>query len=722
MSGPRDPGDTGGAWTSTHEHARTLLAERLSEPLDAENAAWLDGHLADCLECRLVDTEYRAAREALKALSAPIPPRDLWARTSAALDRADRRPRRRWTISTASLGGLGRSRGGIGAAIVAVVMVAFLAGSVLLPASPSKIALSSGGPSVASSGAAPATPIAVQRGDVAWFTSSADGGLMLNNSPVEEVCPTTAATPCATLDTESNGVVRVAVTPRSIYASPLRNQVVVLGRKPGSNDLTMYVMTVSSAPRASTQPSATAVPPPSTPPTPPTPSPTVALSPPPSAGSTPTPTSSQSASPVESATPTSSATPEATATPTASIVPLETPSPTAAAVLAIASNLVVVGQAAAYSRDGTWFAFTARSASTTSGSDIYLWRAGDLVAKPITTDGRSVFSGWVGDRLVGSRVELPIVQPAPSSSDGASSASPAGSAVSGAPASSAGSSESPVVPDAATGAGGSAAPASPSEFSASSFLLDPATGFAAPLASSAWRPVVDPSGRLVVYWQGSIAGDPTTGGWTGATGHLVVGSWSALAGAALTAVGPGTPDDSAASTVPGDSAGSSVAPKSSASPAPAAPSPASPGDPGASAGQEGTNPSASDTPVPSVGPLALPADLGSATGVSWDAGWDETGEHLAIWIGNPADPASGRISLVTIDPNVGGILTQGPSLTANPALPGFSLSDGHLAWATPPDTNGSGSRLQVFAWSGPDAGKIDSPPAGATDMVIVVQH
>ena len=712
-----------GAWTSTHEHARTLLAERLSEPLDMENAAWLDGHLADCQECRLVDTEYRAAREALKALIAPIPPRDLWARTSAALDRAERRPRRPWAISTASLGGLGRSRGGIGAAIAAVVMVAFLAGSVLLPASPSKIALSSGRPSVASSGVAPATPIAVQPGDVAWFTSSADGGLMLNNSAVEQVCPTTAATPCATLDTESNGVARVAVTPRSIYASPLRNQVVVLGRKPGSNDLTMYVMTVSSGPRASTEPSATAVPPPSsTPPTRPTPSPTVAVSPSPSAGSTPTPTPSQGASPVESATPTPSATPDATATPTASIVPLETPSPTAAAVLAIASNLVVVGQAAAYSRDGTWFAFTARSASTTSGSDIYLWRAGDLVAKPITTDGRSVFSGWVGDRLVGSRVELPIVQPAPSSSDGASSASPAGSAVSGAPASSVGPSESSVAPDTASGAAGSAAPASPSEFSASSFLLDPATGFAAPLASPAWRPVVDPSGRLVVYWQGSIVGDPTTGGWTGATGHLVVGSWAALAGAALTAVGSGSPDDSAAPSVPGDSAGSSVAPNSSASPATAPPSSASPGGAGASAGQSATSPSASDTPVPSVGPLALPTDLGSATGVSWDAGWDETGEHLAIWIGNPADPASGHISLITIDPKADQILTQGPSLTANPALPGFSLSDGHLAWATPPDTNGSGSRLQVFAWSGPDAGKIDSPPAGATDLVIVVQH
>jgi hypothetical protein len=80
------------------------------------------------------------------------------------------------------------------------------------------------------------------------------------------------------------------------------------------------------------------------------------------------------------------------------------------------------------------------------------------------------------------------------------------------------------------------------------------------------------------------------------------------------------------------------------------------------------------------------------------------------------------VSLLRIDPVTRESATDGPSLLANPALPGFSLSDGHLAWATPPDATGSGSRLQVFAWAGPDAGKIASQPAGATDTVIVVQH
>ena len=121
-------------------------------------------------------------------------------------------------------------------------------------------------------------------------------------------------------------------------------------------------------------------------------------------------------------------------------------------------------------------------------------------------------------------------------------------------------------------------------------------------------------------------------------------------------------------------------------------------------------------------PVELATEIGSAAGRSWDAAWDETGEHLAVWIGDPADTSSGRISLVSIDPATRQSETNGPSLLANPALPGFSLSDGHLAWATPPDASGSGSRLQVFAWSGPDAGKIDSQPAGATDTVIVVQH
>jgi hypothetical protein len=382
-------------------------------------------------------------------------------------------------------------------------------------------------------------------------------------------------------------------------------------------------------------------------------------------------------------------------------------------VLAIASDLIVVGQTAAYSPDGTWFAFNARPAGATSGSDIYLWRTGQQMASPITTDGRSVFSGWVGDRLAGSRVDpvAPVDTPSPSADAATPSADATPVASDAAP------SDAAASPSDAASA--TASPAT-SELTATSFLLDPATGVTVPLGVPAWRPVVDASGRLVVYWEGTVVPDPASGGWIGGRGRLVVGSWPALAGAALAAGAFDAPAVVVA-PVPGDPAGSGTAGAAPTASPSAEVSPTIDTNP-ASSSPDASGLGASPPDEPSAGPVDLPAGVGPAAGKSWDAGWDENGEHLAIWIGDPADPGSGRISLLSIDPVTRESATDGPSLLANPALPGFSLSDGHLAWATPPDATGSGSRLQVFAWAGPDAGKIASQPAGATDTVIVVQH
>ena len=70
-----------------HERARALASDRLDGPLAAADALWLEDHLADCDACRTVATDFTANRELLRALPVPEPPRDLWARTSVALDR-----------------------------------------------------------------------------------------------------------------------------------------------------------------------------------------------------------------------------------------------------------------------------------------------------------------------------------------------------------------------------------------------------------------------------------------------------------------------------------------------------------------------------------------------------------------------------------------------------------------------------------------------------------
>ena len=106
-----------------HDRARSLAARRLDEPLEAADAAWLADHLAGCAACRSVAAAYEADRLLLRGLrdQQPEPPRDLWARTAAAIER-----------ESAAHGGPHRTTGGgrrgpalgflAGVAVVAVVI------------------------------------------------------------------------------------------------------------------------------------------------------------------------------------------------------------------------------------------------------------------------------------------------------------------------------------------------------------------------------------------------------------------------------------------------------------------------------------------------------------------------------------------------------------------------------------------------------------------------
>jgi hypothetical protein len=86
------------SWSSPHERARTRAAERLAAPLPGPEAAWLESHLADCDNCRAIADSYEADRLLLRQLreNDPEPPRDLWARTAAGIERegAAHRPAR----------------------------------------------------------------------------------------------------------------------------------------------------------------------------------------------------------------------------------------------------------------------------------------------------------------------------------------------------------------------------------------------------------------------------------------------------------------------------------------------------------------------------------------------------------------------------------------------------------------------------------------------------
>jgi hypothetical protein len=69
------------------------------------------------------------------------------------------------------------------------------------------------------------------------------------------------------------------------------------------------------------------------------------------------------------------------------------------------------------------------------------------------------------------------------------------------------------------------------------------------------------------------------------------------------------------------------------------------------------------------------------------------------------DPASGRLERPHGAPQ---------DVTA---LPGFSIANGRLAWATPRGQGGEGSRVQIVAWTKEAVGAVESGPV--EDVVVI---
>jgi hypothetical protein len=462
-----------------HERARTLLAQRMDEPILPMDAEWLDSHLATCDACGAVADDYEADRSVLRSLRAatPEPPRDLWARTAAAIEAEAGKGR----------GAAGAPRPerrvlGIPAAVHAPVsglaVVAIVVGAALFNSSP------------VVPGAA-ATPIPL-RADVAVLNRGTDGSLQISTGRLNEVCPVTGSGCSVEPSFDTYGLALGTSADVEGVISPKGDHLVVIQRDPtGSGGV--FVVPVHSRPTASPSPaSGSSAMPAVTATVAPTPAPTTtptetpSASPVASATSTPTastavPTpepsgagTSASGSPSEPPTepPSDAATPAPSVSPEASDTPTETPvvevTPRPDGALEIATNVVVVAGPAAYSADGGHFAFTARPADGSGGPDVYVWDTKETVARAITNDHRSVFADWAGDDLLVSRVD-----------DG----------------------------------------------SPSTVQVD-TNGKAVDVASrSAWLPALSPDGSRAAWWDGSVALADDGVTWVPDTGHLVVGAW-----------------------------------------------------------------------------------------------------------------------------------------------------------------------------------------------------
>ena len=306
-------------WSSAHERARLRAAERLDGPLEPAETAWLAEHLAGCDDCRSIAGAYEADSLALRDLrgTTPQPPRDLWARTSAAIERdaaAHGRGQRgtsgRRTRTLPALGALS------GLAVIAVVVgVSVISGGFLgqppITALGQPPGIQPAGDPGSSPPAARPTPIAVGAGNVDWFGNDGQGNLAYSTTGVHEVCAQEQRPDCAPVFDPNARRVSIDARPKSIFRSPVESQAVVVGTDAAGHDAVFVISLPTAEPTPGfsatpTDPTGSGTPPTTSPTTQPSGTPVATTSalptstPPPTP--TPTPTDSASASPPESAT------------------------------------------------------------------------------------------------------------------------------------------------------------------------------------------------------------------------------------------------------------------------------------------------------------------------------------------------------------------------------------------------------------------------------------
>ncbi len=662
----------------SHERSRAWLAERLDGPLQPAREDALATHLASCASCRQVDAEYRANRAAIRLLAGPVAPRDLPARTLAALEVEVRRVRPPRATPLPRLRGARRGNGVAFGSLLTVALVAVVGALLVGPA------VQIPGPNVG------ATPFAIAPVELAFVGIQGDV-VRLYRTRLDRACPAGTIS-CAEFAPQADQVVGLPLTAAvsGLAFDPTGRHAAIAARPGAGATTTYYVVDLGSGASGTTPPvspfespvpavgagSPAAAVPSSVAPqhssspvakaraTPlaqkktvastPHPSPTerAAKSPGATVGTTRRPAASASPAASSAAAAASSALPSGApggASASSSALPGSVGIATLPPVFAqpILQDVIPTGASPAWSPDGTTLAFSAMPTDGSIGPDIYTWHPGDQWAVPITTDHASSFASWAGSRIVGSTYA--------------------------------------VEPD------------NPAVLTPRSFVLDPRTGDRRTIAGTAlWLPSVDPTARYVVGWAGTLR-------LVGLVpvpdqGQLVFARWNGFDPfAAPTATPIATPSPAAA-----PASHRARAERTTPASSPAVGSPPVAVGPGSSAAAGGPE-AATTTPAPID---ASPAP-GAQQYEDWAIGWSPDGSAVAVWEGPSVGVQTGTLTLHALDVATGqldaGALLLGPVA----ACRGFSMGLDRLVWATPADLRGY-SQLRVVVWGSFGRGEMRS--------------
>jgi hypothetical protein len=617
-----------------HAKYRDLLAARLDRPLTRTENRTVVAHLKCCEECRQAERDYLDQRSLLRTLQAPAPPRDMWARTSTALDREVSR----WSYRYPRFGrkaivpglGDGRPRSGapsaLATAVAALGIVTVMAVLQFAPALRPAPAITNDGDVAAPGSPIRPTPFAVAPQPLT-FVAAGVNDFAIYETQVTQVCP---ETPFDCFDDET--IVRRPVSlnsnlhPQNAALSPNGAQIAVVG-KDSDRDVIAVVMLQNRVepdpepPTEKPKPTATVATATSSgaagsasPQVRPTTSARVvdpSLSPRPTndpstnpGTDTPTPKPDESSEPGSTPhEPTPAATLAVARTPDPSV--LESPPASAVpglTVLSILQDVHSAGAPPAWSRDGSVLAFSAMPSDGRHGPDVYVWRPGDDQAQAITGDHASYFASWSGRRIVLSRLNED-----------------------------AGKSESAQV---------------------ITVVVDPQSLEERVVDGPAmWLPVVDPQRSHAITWSGKLSRDgvlPTLG-----AGALYLVDWATI-----------NPFREAA--------------------------PEEPSDPVASPQLD------QQIDAVKLQPLEPDRDVGSNPVTDWLVRWSTDGRVVGIWEATVANETWGQLQLLAFDRTSGklGSSLVGRQL----AKRGFTIGLDKIAWVGAETAGGTEGELRIRTW------------------------